>query len=91
MTERYWKHAVLWDMDGVLVDTGDFHFAAWKQTFEDLGIPFEREDFKTTFGMNNDGILEWAYKKKPTQEEVARISDRKETLFRKLVKGKTGL
>jgi beta-phosphoglucomutase-like phosphatase (HAD superfamily) len=30
MTERYQNHAVHWDMDGVLVDTGAFHFTAWK-------------------------------------------------------------
>ena len=40
MTELYQNHAVLWDMDGVLVDTGEFHFKAWQQTFEELGRCF---------------------------------------------------
>jgi beta-phosphoglucomutase len=87
MTE-YRNCAVLWDMDGVLVDTGDFHFQSWKQTFEELDVPFDKEDFKKTFGMNNTGILEWMYGRKPEPEEVARISDKKESLFRELVKGK---
>jgi beta-phosphoglucomutase len=91
MTEPYQNHAVLWDMDGVLVDTGDFHFLAWKHTFEELGIPFDIEDFRKTFGMNNAGILEWMYGKKPEPEEVAQVSDKKESLFRESVKGKAKL
>ena len=88
MTELYQDHAVLWDMDGVLVDTGDFHFSAWKQTFEELGVAFDQEDFKATFGMNNAGILEWLYGRKPEPEEVAQVSEKKESLFRELIKGK---
>jgi len=75
----------------VLVDTGDFHFSAWKQTFEQLGIPFDKEDFRETFGMNNVGILEWVYGRKLESEEISRISDKKETLFRELIKGKAEL
>ena len=88
MTELYQNHAVLWDMDGVLVDTGDFHFKAWKQTFEELGVAFDKEDFRATFGMNNAGILEWVYGKRPEPEEVAQVSEKKESLFRELIKGK---
>ena len=87
MTE-YQYYAVLWDMDGVLVDTGDFHFQSWKETFDELDISFTREEFRKTFGMNNAGILEWVFGRKPEPEEVSRISDKKESLFRELVKGK---
>ena len=88
MTELYQNHAVLWDMDGVLVDTGDFHLTSWKQTFEELGVAFDKEDFRATFGMNNAGILEWVYGKRPEPEEVAQVSEKKESLFRELIKGK---
>jgi len=87
MTE-YRNYAVLWDMDGVLVDTGDFHYQSWKETFDEIKVPFSREDFRKTFGMNNAGILEWVFGRKPEPEEVSRISDKKESLFRELVKGK---
>ncbi|MBN1453123.1 MAG: HAD family phosphatase [Anaerolineales bacterium] len=91
MTELYQNHSVLWDMDGVLVDTGNFHFIAWKQTFDELGIPFELEDFRKTFGMNNAGILEWAFGRKPEPERISQISEKKESLFRKSIKGKAEL
>jgi beta-phosphoglucomutase-like phosphatase (HAD superfamily) len=57
-TDLYRNYAVLWDMDGVLVDTGNYHYNAWKKTFDDLDVPFDKEDFRKTFGMNNTGILE---------------------------------
>lgn len=87
MTE-FQNYAVLWDMDGVLVDTGEFHYEAWKKTFEDLAISFDREAFKKTFGMNNTGILDYMFGRKPKLEEVSQISDEKESLFRELIKGK---
>ncbi|HEY4330422.1 MAG TPA: beta-phosphoglucomutase [Phycisphaerae bacterium] len=35
--------AVLFDLDGVLVDTAEFHYLAWKKLADDLGIPFNRQ------------------------------------------------
>ncbi|MEM9934228.1 MAG: HAD hydrolase-like protein [Bacteroidota bacterium] len=30
--------AVIFDMDGVIVDNADFHYPAWKQTCDQYGI-----------------------------------------------------
>ena len=45
--------AVLWDMDGTLVDTAELHFAAWRQLMQELNRPFTRADFAATFGLRN--------------------------------------
>ncbi len=74
-------------MDGVLVDSGEFHFQAWSQALSEQGIPFSRELFRTTFGMNNTGILEVLLGRTPAPELLAEISDRKEQLFRQAVRG----
>jgi beta-phosphoglucomutase family hydrolase len=79
---------VIWDMDGVLVDTGEFHFQAWSRALPEYGIPFSRELFRTTFGMNNAGILGVLLGQTPTPELLAEISDRKEQLFRQAVRGR---
>ena len=81
------KQGVIWDMDGVLVDTGEFHFPAWSQVLSEHGIPFTRELFRTTFGMNNAGILTVLLGQAPPPELLAKISDRKEQLFRQAVRG----
>lgn len=35
--------AAIFDLDGVLVDTAEFHFLAWKAVADELGIPFDRK------------------------------------------------
>ncbi len=55
--------AILWDMDGVLVDTGEIHFLAWKQTLAGFDIPFSKPEFLETFGMNNTSVLNTIFKR----------------------------
>jgi len=81
------RKGVLWDLDGVLVDTGGFHLPAWSQTLAEYGIPFNEELFRATFGMNNAGILALLLGRAPEPEFVAEVSDRKEWLFRQAVRG----
>lgn len=85
------KRAILWDMDGVLVDTGEYHYNAWKETFDELDVPFSWEQFRATFGMNNAGILEIIYGEKLPFEQERQISEHKEELFRAAVKGNAQL
>lgn len=35
--------AVLFDLDGVITDTAELHYQAWKDLADELGIPFDRE------------------------------------------------
>jgi beta-phosphoglucomutase len=79
--------AVLWDMDGVLVDTGEFHFQSWDAVLPAYGIPFSREFFRGTFGMNNAGILSILLGDKLTPELLAEISNQKEEQFRQAIRG----
>jgi beta-phosphoglucomutase family hydrolase len=82
---------VLWDMDGVLVDTGEFHYQAWQVVLQEFDIPFDRARFKATFGMNNTDLITALQGSAPTPESVARISERKEKLFRQAIRGKAQL
>ena len=34
--------AVLFDLDGVITDTAEFHYQAWQRLADELGIPFDR-------------------------------------------------
>ena len=77
---------VLWDMDGVLVDTGEFHFRAWHDVLAEYDIAFTRDFHRETFGMNNAGILSRILGDKLAPELQAEISDRKEERFRESVR-----
>ena len=79
--------AVLWDMDGVIVDTFDAHYRSWQQTFDELSQPFDLEMFRKTFGMNNRLILTTIFERDLTESFIQRVSDHKEELFRQSIKG----
>ena len=82
------EKAVLWDMDGVLVDTGNAHYQSWKEVLPDYGVTISRDFFQSTFGMNNTGILTILLGESVTSELLAEISDRKEAGFRQAVRGR---
>ncbi len=91
MTAKYPNHAVLWDMDGVLVNTGELHYRSWKDAFAEVETTFSHEQFTATFGMNNAGILGIVYGEDLTPELLEKISTRKEVSFREMVKGNAEL
>ncbi len=78
---------VLWDMDGVIADTGEFHYLAWSRTLEAFHIPYSRELFLETFGMNNRAILERLLGREGDDGIKAKIDFQKEVLFRQVIHG----
>jgi len=78
---------VLWDMDGVLVDTGEFHFRAWREILTEYGIAFTYELHQETFGMNNASILSLLLGEQFATKLLSEIADRKEQQFRTAVRG----
>jgi len=79
--------AVLWDLDGVLVDTARFHYQAWCQLLSELSRGLSEEEFRRTFGLRNDLILRDMLGE-VSAEEVKRLSERKEALFRQHAAGR---
>lgn len=73
--------AVLWDVDGTLVDTAELHFQAWLKLAQELGKPFTRADFAATFGWRNPEIIPKLFGI-DSESEVARLGDYKEDLYR---------
>ncbi|HSP68263.1 MAG TPA: HAD hydrolase-like protein, partial [Bryobacteraceae bacterium] len=51
------RRAVLWDLDGTLVDSEEYHWRAWKETLDRAGVCITRQDFLSSFGQRNDAIL----------------------------------
>lgn len=83
----YSPFGVLWDLDGTLVDTMPFHFESWSLALPEFGYPFPAERFHRSFGMNNAGVLEVFLGWKPERELAEAIGERKEVLFRELLRG----
>jgi len=78
--------AVLWDLDGVLVDSAPFHFQAWRELLASLGWELSEAVFRRTFGLRNDAILSDLVGDLPPGE-MERLAARKEALFRRAALG----
>jgi HAD superfamily hydrolase (TIGR01509 family) len=81
-------YAVLWDMDGVLVDSGEFHYVAWVEILAREGLPYTRAQFNAMFGMDNRGVLNTLLGREPEADWLAQVSDEKEAAFRAAIVGK---
>ena len=82
------ERGVLWDLDGVLADSGEYHFEAWSQVLPEYGLDMSHELFRTTFGMNNAGVVSTLLGRTPEPEFLAELSERKEDRFRELLRGR---
>jgi beta-phosphoglucomutase family hydrolase len=76
--------AVLWDMDGVIADTADFHYNAWQEVLGEMGVPFiSKAEFMKLFGQRHDTIIKFALGDKLTPEEISKISGKKQAIYRR--------
>ena len=80
------SRAVLWDMDGTLIDSEEFHWISWRDTLAKEGIPITHEQFLSTFGTRNDSILRHWLGTASTPERMERIANAKEELYRDLIR-----
>ena len=80
--------AVIFDLDGVIVQTTEFHFKAWCEFFAERNISFTFEQFIKTFGSRNHDILKQYIDPNISIEDSVKLSDEKESLFRDYARGK---
>jgi beta-phosphoglucomutase len=77
--------AVLWDLDGTLVDSGEMHWWSWRDAMGAAGLPVTYEQFQQTFGQKNDRILRGWLGPQATATRIAELADAKESEYRRLV------
>jgi beta-phosphoglucomutase len=78
--------AIIWDVDGTLVDTAEQHFRAWSRLAAEIAKPFTRADFAATFGMRNPEIIRKLFFPDADAALCARLGERKEDLYRASVR-----
>ncbi len=74
--------AIIWDVDGTLVDTAELHFQAWAAIAKEHGQPFTRGDFAATFGRRNPEIIQQLFGDRFAGPAMNDLADRKEQLYR---------
>lgn len=90
MTEDNNPMGVIFDLDGVLVDSGWAHKQSWFDLAEKEGLSMSEEFFTSTFGMRNDKIIP-KMKDGASPEYIAELSDWKEQRYREIIAEKLTL
>jgi beta-phosphoglucomutase len=77
------RGGVLFDMDGVLVDSYEAHLASWREMASAEGLPYDADALTRAFGRTSHEIIAalWPHR----AGEAERLADHKESLYRALV------
>lgn len=80
------KQAVIFDMDGVLVDSYQAHLQSWQQLAEEEGLLITEEQFLATFGRTSrESISQTWPERQYNESDIHRLDSRKEAIFRELI------
>lgn len=77
---------VIFDWDGVIVDSGEPHRKSWEIVAKKLGKVLPDHYFERSFGLKNTRLIPEILGWTRDPEEIERISDRKEEIYREVVK-----
>lgn len=84
--------AVVFDLDGVITDTAEHHYLAWKTIGDELGLPFTRTFNENLKGVSRMESLRLLLGLSPeplrlTPKELEALADRKNELYKQLIMG----
>jgi beta-phosphoglucomutase family hydrolase len=83
LLKRMDASAVIFDLDGTLVDNNAFHLQSWKQYIKNLGKEISEEEYNANInGRTNKDAAEYLFGKKMTKDEAMVYALEKEAVYR---------
>ncbi len=79
--------AFIFDLDGVLTDTAEYHYRAWKRLATEEGLDFSRQENEKLRGVSRRASLELVLKgRKLPEAEMQELMDRKNGYYREMIR-----
>lgn len=79
------EFGVLFDVDGVLIDSFAAHFKTWQQCCREIGRDCTEAEFLAGFGRTSREVIRETWDTPLTEAQIAEFDDRKEALYRQLI------
>jgi len=81
---------VIFDLDGVLTDTSEFHYRAWKRLADEEGIPFDRQANEALRGVSRrESLLLLLGDRLATEERMQEMMARKNRYYQEFIQSVT--
>jgi len=80
------RRAVLFDLDGTLIDSKVQHISSWKELFERHGYPVSEADVVRSFGQTSRHIVRSMLAGQCDETQVTAMADEKEAIYRELIR-----
>ena len=72
----------IFDLDGVLTDTAEFHYRGWKRLADELGIPFTREENEALRGIpRRESLMLMLKGHQYPEEQILQMMERKNRYY----------
>ena len=75
--------AILFDVDGTLVDSNDLHAAAWREAFRHFGVDLPIEEIRSQLGKGGDNLIPSLLPKELVDSRQKEIEDFRSDLFQR--------
>lgn len=74
--------AIIFDLDGVITDTAEYHYRAWQRLADEEGLPFNRQMNEQLRGVGRRESLQIILAGRPaTEEQIAALMERKNSYY----------
>ena len=85
--KKFETKAVIFDLDGTLLDNNSFHRKTWEAYLKKMGKLISEEEFNAHInGRTNKDAVEYIYGRKMSEEESTKYTLEKEALYRQIYK-----
>jgi beta-phosphoglucomutase len=85
LLESWNIEAVIFDLDGTLIDNNAYHLRSWRQYLEDIGKKISEEEYLANInGRTNKDAVEYIYGRKMSDDEAMQYALEKESVYRRM-------
>ena len=87
LLERFGTKAVIFDLDGTLLDNNSYHLKSWIEYLKKIGRNISEEEYNANInGRTNTDVIKYIYNREMSNDEILKYTLEKEALYRELYK-----